>query len=110
MKRSNSNIKKEDRPSTAPAKEKEKDSLNRYFGSGTSNMNTNYRLPSPQIKPSSMVRGNTPNQENRKTNDILSSTMKYQRGNSLQSKPSNTRLDKSSSFKGLDSKFKLGKY
>jgi len=57
-----------------------------------------------------MIRGNTPNQDYRKSTDMLSSTMKYQRGNSLQSKPSNTRLDKSSSFKGLDSKFKLGKY
>ena len=48
IKRSNSNLKKEERPSTAPAKEsKDKDVSNNKGLSGSSSIK---RLPSPQIK------------------------------------------------------------
>lgn len=50
MKKSNSVVKREERPSTAPSKEsKEKDNQSKYFSNNNSFQSQN-RLPSPQIK------------------------------------------------------------
>jgi len=100
IKRSSSNYRKEERPSTAPAKEsKEKENVN---SKGLTPSSSIKRLPSPAIKSGSSGYGYS----NPKPNNYIS---KY-RGNSNPPKPSSMmRQDNSSSFKGLDNRFKFGK-
>lgn len=103
--RSNSMIKKEDRPSTAPTKEKDLPN-NRYVSNSGINNNYKNRLTSPQVKYNPSTNQNIGVSAN--LSGTYSGSSKYNRGGSIQPKP-NMRLDNNSSFKGLDSNYRLGK-
>lgn len=127
MKKSNSVVKREERPSTAPSKEsKEKENQNKYYFSNNNSFQSQNRLPSPQIKrkfinfiiiasnPTNLARGSSFERDQAKkqgTTGGIPSAMNNVgariRGNSNPAKSTNYRMENSSSFKGSESKYKI---